>query len=57
VHPGGRSYERLPVNAAEAEARRVGRFEPLGHTPGTIALEPVRHGGEYPRTLDLRRRP
>jgi uncharacterized protein (DUF2126 family)/transglutaminase-like putative cysteine protease len=57
VHPGGRSYERLPVNAAEAEARRSGRFEALGHTPGKIALEQIRHGGEYPRTLDLRRRP
>jgi len=57
VHPGGRSYERLPVNAAEAEARRAGRFETLGHTPGTIKPESIRHGGEYPRTLDLRRRP
>jgi uncharacterized protein (DUF2126 family)/transglutaminase-like putative cysteine protease len=57
VHPGGRSYERLPVNAAEAEARRAGRFEALGHTPGRITLESSRHGGEYPRTLDLRRRP
>jgi uncharacterized protein (DUF2126 family)/transglutaminase-like putative cysteine protease len=57
VHPGGRSYERLPVNAAEAEARRSGRFETLGHTPGTITVAPDRHGGEYPRTLDLRRRP
>jgi len=56
VHPGGRSYERLPVNAAEAEARRAGRFEALGHTPGTIEIDSIRHGGEYPRTLDLRRR-
>ncbi len=58
VHPGGRSYERAPVNAAEAAARRAGRFEDRGHTPGPIdlppaALEPV--PGEYPRTLDLRR--
>jgi len=57
AHPGGRSYERLPVNAAEAQARRAGRFEALGHTPGTITVESIRHGGEYPRTLDLRRRP
>jgi uncharacterized protein (DUF2126 family) len=57
VHPGGRAYERLPVNAAEAEARRAGRFETLGHTPGVIVPEPLPHGAEYPRTLDLRRRP
>jgi len=55
MHPGGRHYERLPVNAAEAQARRATRFEPLGHTPGTIEVPPVRRGGEYPRTLDLRR--
>jgi uncharacterized protein (DUF2126 family) len=56
VHPGGLAYERLPVNAAEAETRRGGRFEPLGHTPGTITLAgDGRRGGEYPRTLDLRR--
>ena len=57
VHPGGRAYERIPVNAAEADARRAGRFEALGHTPGTIPLAggEGRRAGEYPRTLDLRR--
>jgi uncharacterized protein (DUF2126 family) len=58
VHPGGRSYERFPVNANEAEARRVTRFEARGHTPGPVTLEPTMSGGplgaEYPRTLDLR---
>jgi len=60
VHPGGLAYDHFPVNANEAEARRVPRFEALGHTPGPIdvaALDAaalgVRH--EYPRTLDLRR--
>jgi uncharacterized protein (DUF2126 family) len=55
VHPGGLAYERLPVNAKDAEARRASRFEPMGHTPGRIELDDIRRAGEYPRTLDLRR--
>ena len=57
-HPGGLSYDSLPVNAYEAESRRLSRFSTLGHTAGTIAspAETVHHAAskEFPFTLDLR---
>lgn len=54
THQGGLSHERFPVNAAEAESRRMARYFAFGHTPGKREIPVEPRNPVFPFTLDLR---
>jgi len=54
-HPGGRHEESFPVNANEAESRRIARFRDIGHTTGRFEAPAEETSRDYPCTLDLRK--
>src|SRR5271154_2754710 len=54
--PDGQIYTNRPANAAEAEDRRLERFQGSGHTLGPMAAPEQESDPIFPLTLDLRKR-
>ncbi|MAK62021.1 MAG: IMP dehydrogenase [Ponticaulis sp.] len=54
THPGGRNFENRPVNALEAEGRRIASFDPNGHTAGNFVPRAADQDPRFQSTLDLR---
>jgi uncharacterized protein (DUF2126 family) len=55
AHPGGRSYTTFPINAYEAESRRLARSFPQGATQRPFIPMAEESSPDFPFTLDLRR--
>ncbi len=56
-HPEGRAFDRVPLTAFEAGARRAQRFTTVGHLPWPVIPIATSAHPEQPCTLDLRRYP
>jgi uncharacterized protein (DUF2126 family) len=54
AHPGGLSYSTYPINAYEAESRRLSRFFVQGASQGKFVSPPPAVNCDFPFTLDLR---
>ncbi len=54
AHPAGRNYEVSPVNALEAEGRRLARFSTDQHSGGPMQLRELPPNRIMPWTLDMR---
>jgi len=55
AHPGGLNYVTLPINAYEAESRRLSRFALQAWPQGRPITQEAQANPDYPYTLDLRR--
>lgn len=53
-HPGGLNPTTFPLNALEAESRRIARFTKQ-HSGGQIEIPDEEYNDEMPMTLDLRK--